>query len=129
MALTNHRILVVDDDREAARALSMLLQVKGNETRIATDGFDALYEADVFRPEIILLDIGLPKLNGYEVAKEIRHYPWGSDVLLIAVTGWTADEDRRLAMEAGFDLHLAKPVKIVDLEQKIVTAGSGISVG
>jgi DNA-binding response OmpR family regulator len=117
--LANRRILIVDDDRASAHAMSTLLLVKGNEVRTASDGFDALYEADIFRPEIILLDIGLPKLNGYEVAKEIKKNAWASDVLLVAVTAWSADEDRRLAMEAGFDLHLAKPVKVADLEEQI----------
>ncbi|MEO8487543.1 MAG: PAS domain S-box protein [Betaproteobacteria bacterium] len=105
-----HRILIVDDNRDAASSLAMLLEIEGNETFVAHDGAEALAAAERHRPEIVLLDIGLPVLNGYEVARRIREQPWGKHVLLVALTGWGQAEDRRKSREAGFDNHLVKPV-------------------
>jgi CheY-like chemotaxis protein len=104
------RILVVDDNRDSARTMAMLLKATGHETHIAFDGLEAVEAADVFRPEVVLLDIGLPKLNGYETAITIREQPWGKDMLLVAVTGWGQDDDRQKSKDAGFDFHLVKPV-------------------
>jgi PAS domain S-box-containing protein len=104
------RVLVVDDSADAAASLSMLLTLSGNTTRIAHDGLEALELAEKFRPEVILLDIGLPKLNGFEVCRRIRQRPWGRDVLVVALTGWGQDDDRRKSKDAGFDHHLVKPV-------------------
>jgi CheY-like chemotaxis protein len=104
------RILVVDDNRDGADSLSELLQMMGNDTRTAYDGQRGVALAEAYRPDVILLDIGLPTLNGYEVCHRIRQQPWGQDVLLIAVTGWGQDEDRRRSREAGFDHHIVKPV-------------------
>ena len=114
--LSQGRILIVDDNRDAADSLAMLLRFKGNDIRTAHDGVEALEVADIFHPEIVLLDIGLPKLNGYDVARRIRQQPWGQDVLLIALTGWGNDEDRRLSQEAGFNFHLVKPVELGALQ-------------
>jgi len=88
----------------------MMLQILGNEVRTAYDGIDAVRAAGEFRPQVILLDIGLPRLNGYETAERIRQEPWGESMLLAAVTGWGQKEDRRRSGEAGFDHHLVKPV-------------------
>ncbi|HVG08628.1 MAG TPA: ATP-binding protein [Thermoanaerobaculia bacterium] len=104
------RILVVDDNRDSAESLALLLQVTGNEVRTAFDGLEAVEEAERFRPDVVLLDIGMPKLNGYEAARRIRGEPWGKGMLLIAQTGWGQEEDRRRSQEAGFDAHLTKPV-------------------
>jgi PAS domain S-box-containing protein len=104
------RILVVDDNRDAADSLGMLLQMIGHEVRIAGDGLEAVGVAEAFEPDVILLDIGLPKLNGYQVAGRIREQR-GGDVVLIALTGWGQEEDRRRSTEAGFDHHLTKPVE------------------
>ena len=104
------RILVVDDNRDAAITLAMLLKVTGNETKTAHDGLEAVEAAEAFRPDVILLDIGLPKLNGYDAARRIREQPWGRGLVLIALTGWGQDEDRRRSSEAGFNHHLVKPV-------------------
>jgi CheY-like chemotaxis protein len=82
----------------------------GNEIRTAYDGEEAIIAAGTFRPEVVLLDIGLPKLNGYEACRQIRQQPWGKGIVLIAVTGWGQEEDRRRSHEAGFDKHLVKPV-------------------
>ena len=87
----------------------------GNETRTAYDGLEAVEAAEAFRPDVVLLDIGLPKLNGYEACRRIREQPWGKGVTIVAVTGWGQEEDRRRSQEAGFDHHLVKPVDPADI--------------
>jgi CheY-like chemotaxis protein len=114
-ALKGCRILVVDDNKDSAESLGMLLQLKDNDIRTAHDGLEAVTVAETFRPELVLLDIGLPKLNGYEVARHIRQQPWGRDTILVALTGWEQDEDRRRSQEAGFNFHIAKPVELAAL--------------
>jgi CheY-like chemotaxis protein/two-component sensor histidine kinase len=109
--LTGHRILVVDDNRDAAVSLADLLQLSGNQAHTCYDGLEAVRAAEVFRPDIVLLDIGLPKLNGYEVARRIREQPWGRALALVAMTGWGQEEDRERSRDAGFDAHLIKPVE------------------
>jgi len=104
------RILVVDDNRDGANSLAMMLKIMGNDTRTAYDGQAGVDVAGEFRPDVILLDIGLPKLNGHEASRYIREQSWGKGVVLIAVTGWGQDEDRRRSQEAGFDHHMVKPV-------------------
>ncbi len=107
---SSHRILIVDDNRDGAESLAMMLNVMGNETRVAFDGEEAVHLADSYRPDVMLLDIGLPKLNGYEVCRMIRQKRWSESLVLIAVTGWGQEHDRRRAKDAGFDHHLTKPV-------------------
>jgi CheY-like chemotaxis protein/two-component sensor histidine kinase len=104
------RILIVDDNRDAADSLGMMLRMMGNEIHTAYDGAAAVRVAGEFRPQVVLLDIGLPKLNGYEACRRIRQEPWGKSIIVIAVTGWGQDEDKRKADEAGFDRHMVKPV-------------------
>ena len=104
------KILVVDDNRDAADACASLLELSGHHVQTAYTGRHALELAETFRPHALLLDIGLPDFNGYELATKIRASPWGCDVMLIAVTGWGQEEDRRRALEAGCDHHLTKPV-------------------
>jgi PAS domain S-box-containing protein len=104
------RILIVDDNRDGATSLALLLTVNGHETDTAHDGLEAIEVAERFRPDTVLLDIGLPKLNGYEVCRRIREQPWAKDVLLVAVTGWGQEEDRYRSKEAGFNTHIVKPV-------------------
>ena len=116
------RILVVDDNEDAAITLAMLLQLKGSDTRLAHDGLDAIEQAEAFRPDVILLDIGLPKMDGYDACRAIRRQPWGSAITMIALTGWGQDDDRRKSMEAGFDLHLVKPVAPATLMKMLVEA-------
>jgi signal transduction histidine kinase len=108
--LTGHRILLADDNRDALDSLATLLQCDGHEVHTAGDGAEALEVAAECRPDIILLDIGMPKLDGYEVARRIRAEPWGKTAVLIALTGWGQDEDRRRSREVGFDSHLVKPL-------------------
>jgi PAS domain S-box-containing protein len=103
-------ILVVDDNRDAAESLAMLLQLTGHEAHTAHDGLEAVETAAQVRPDLILLDIGLPKINGYEVARRIRDQPWGKTMVLVALTGWGQDQDRQRSREAGFDGHIVKPV-------------------
>jgi signal transduction histidine kinase/ActR/RegA family two-component response regulator len=112
-----YRILVVDDNNDAARSLALLLKLTGHDTRTAHDGLEALEAAKQFRPDVVLLDIGLPKLNGYDTCRCLRAQPWGEKVVLLALTGWGQEEDRRRSMEAGFNFHLIKPVHPADLEK------------
>jgi two-component system CheB/CheR fusion protein len=104
------RILVADDNIDAAESLGMMLRLMGNEVRTVRDGQQAMDEAAAFRPDLAVLDIGMPRLNGYEVARLIRQQRWGKDVVLVALTGWGQEEDKRKAAEAGFDQHFTKPV-------------------
>jgi PAS domain S-box-containing protein len=110
------KILVVDDNRDAAESLSQLLQLFGHEVRVAHDGVEAIHAADVLRPDIVLLDLGMPKLNGYDAAREIRKHAGDRELTIIAVTGWGQEEDRRRSAEAGFDLHLTKPIDVKQLQ-------------
>jgi CheY-like chemotaxis protein len=106
------RILIVDDNRDAATSLAMLLKLIGNETHTAFDGLDAVEAAANLRPEVVLLDIGLPNLNGYEVCRRLRGQPGGKGMLVVALTGWGQEEDRQKCRDAGFDSHLVKPVEL-----------------
>lgn len=102
-------ILVVDDNKDAADALVALLSVQGYRASAAYSGSAAIRDADQVRPDVVLLDIGMPKLNGYDAARRLRAAAWGKQALLVALTGWGQDEDRRRTKEAGFDAHLVKP--------------------
>ena len=104
------RVLVADDNVDAAQTLAMLLQLHGHDTRVAHDGRAALAAFAAFAPDVALLDIGMPELNGFQVAERIRAQPRGADVRLVALTGWGQDHDRREALAAGFDRHFTKPV-------------------
>ena len=108
-AHATRRVLVVDDNADAAESLAMLLEVNGDNVRVAYDGEEALEAEGDFRPDVVLLDIGMPKLSGYDVAKRIREVR-GGKVLIVAITGWGQEDDRRRAREAGFDHHFTKPV-------------------
>jgi len=110
-AAKKRKILVVDDNRDSAVSLAMLLKLAGHQTSTAFTGAAALQAAEQDPPEVILLDIGLPDLSGYEVAKQIRTRPWGQSVTLVALTGWGQVEDRERSKLAGFDQHLIKPVE------------------
>lgn len=121
------RILVVDDNRDSAESLAMLLKLKGHETHTAFDGATAMNAAEKLRPNVMLLDIGMPRLNGYDVCRQIRSQPWGKDMVLIAQTGWGQEDDKRRTEEAGFNGHLVKPVdqaKLLKLFASLLPAGS-----
>ncbi len=111
------RVLVVDDNRDAADALARMLRLMGHEAHLAHDGPEAIQAAEALRPEVVLLDIGLPKMNGYDVARHLRRQAWGAGMTLIALTGWGGEEDRRRSAEAGMDEHLTKPVGLATLEK------------
>ena len=104
------RMLVVDDNTDTALSLATLLEIEGHEVFTAHDGLAAIESAHAHRPDVVLLDIGLPKLDGHEACGRIRSQPWGKKMIVIAVTGWGQDEDRRKSQDAGFDGHLVKPV-------------------
>ncbi len=116
-ATVQRRILVVEDNEDSAMSLGMMLKLMGHEIHIAHDGLAAVAAAEQFRPDLILLDIGLPKLNGYDACFRIRQQPWSSGMAIVALTGWGQEEDRRRSKEAGFDQHLVKPVQPADLEK------------
>jgi signal transduction histidine kinase len=118
-ATVRRRILIADDNRDAAESLSMLLELAGHEVRVAHLGRAALSLAQAFRPDTALLDIGMPDLSGYEVAQDLRRQPWATQIQLIALTGWGQENDRRRALEAGFDHHLTKPIDPDQLESVI----------
>jgi PAS domain S-box-containing protein len=112
-----HRILVVDDNVDSASSLALLLQFMGNEVRTAYNGVDGVEMAKAFRPDVILLDIGMPKLNGYDACRRIRELPWGRKPAIVALTGWGQEEDIQRSQEAGFDHHLVKPIEPAALEK------------
>lgn len=124
------RTLVVDDSHDCAESLAILLRLHGDEVELAHDGLEALEVAGRVRPHVVLLDIGLPKLNGYDTCRALRAQQWGRDMLVIAQTGWGQDEDRERAMRAGFDAHLVKPIDCAALMQVLESlskrAGGGL---
>jgi CheY-like chemotaxis protein len=109
-------ILLADDNRDACDSLEILLNLEGHDVRVAYDGESALELLESFRPDVALLDIGMPILNGYDVAAAVRKQAWGSNVRLVAVTGWGQSDDRQRAMAAGFDAHFVKPVDLTALQ-------------
>jgi CheY-like chemotaxis protein/anti-sigma regulatory factor (Ser/Thr protein kinase) len=114
-----HRIMVADDNPDSATTLSLMLEVMGHEVRVARDGQEAVELAAQFRPEAILLDIGMPRMNGYDACRAIRAEPWAARTLIVALTGWGQDGDKNRSKEAGFDRHLVKPVEPAMLESMI----------
>jgi PAS domain S-box-containing protein len=121
--LPGRRILVVDDNQDAAKMLAMLLNLGGHTTQLAHDGLAAVSAAETFRPDLVLLDLGLPKLSGLDAARQIRQQPWGQSMHLVALTGWGQEEDRRKSSEAGFNHHLVKPVNHAELNELIAGLG------
>ncbi len=118
------RILVVDDNRDSASTLAILLRLMGNVTKTANDGAEAVEAASDFRPDVVLLDIGLPIFDGYEACRRIRQQPGGAEMVMVAVTGWGQDEDRARSSEAGFDHHLVKPVDQATLAEILASVTS-----
>jgi signal transduction histidine kinase/ActR/RegA family two-component response regulator len=116
LSLSSRKILVVDDNRDAAESLAAMLRIDGNEVCTSLDGASALHAVSSHAVDVAFIDIGMPGMNGYEVARAIRNSKAGSDMLLVALTGWGQAEDRRKALEAGFDAHLTKPARVEDIE-------------
>ena len=100
----------MDDNQDSTDSLAMLLKIMGNEVGMAYDGEQAVEAAEAMRPDVVLLDIGMPKLDGYGACRRIREQPWGHGMFLVALTGWGQEEDRRRTEEAGFNRHMIKPV-------------------
>lgn len=114
-----HRILVADDNADVAESLAMMLRLMGNEVRTVCDGLQAIEQTTAFAPEMVLLDIGMPGMDGYEAARRIRAQHWDRPLVLVALTGWGQEEDRRRSLAAGFDHHFTKPVSPVNLERLV----------
>jgi CheY-like chemotaxis protein len=119
------RILVVDDNQDSAESLAFLLELQGHEVRAAFDGPQALDLARSFEPDLVVLDIGLPRMNGYEVALRLREERGTDGLVLIALTGYGQEEDHRRSREAGFDHHLVKPVDLEKLQELLRTGAEG----
>jgi CheY-like chemotaxis protein len=119
-----HRVLVADDNTDSAQSLAMLLELRGYEVQTVSDGLEAVRVASQFIPDAILLDIGMPHLNGYDAARRIREHSWGKDALIIAQTGWGQERDLQHSRRAGFDAHLTKPIDFSVL-MRIFGAGPG----
>jgi CheY-like chemotaxis protein len=114
---TNHRrILVADDNTDAASTLGAMLELMGHEVMTASDGADAVEKAIAFQPEIIFLDVGMPRMNGYDACEAIRKSPGGDRMTIIALTGWGQESHKKRSREAGFDRHFVKPVALEDLQ-------------
>ena len=113
------RILVADDNLDAAASLGMLLELQGHEVRVVYDGLAAVEVAATFLPDIVLLDIAMPQLNGYDACGQIRAQAPDANMLIVALTGWTGDDMKRRAREAGFDFYLIKPVEVPALEKMV----------
>jgi len=116
------RVLIADDNHDAAVSLSMLLQSMGHDTRVVHDGIEALEAAELFRPDVVLLDIGMPRLDGYETARRLASQPWAAAAQIVAVTGWGQETDRQRAKDAGFHRHLVKPVDL-DVLREVMSDG------
>jgi CheY-like chemotaxis protein len=120
---SKRRILVVDDNHDSAESMVMMLTLLGNEVQMARDGVEAVRVAEQFRPEIILMDVGMPRLNGLDATRQIRSEPWGRTMTIVALTGWGQQSDRLQSKEAGCDSHLVKPVNLAELEELLAEAG------
>lgn len=116
-AAKKRRVALVDDHVDSAKSLAMLLSLDGHEVQVANDGVAGYELVERMKPEVVLLDIGMPKMNGYEVCRRIRQQPWGKGIVLIALTGWGQDEDRRTTEAVGFNAHLVKPVDHLELKK------------
>jgi len=118
-AVAGRRVLVVDDNADAAETVAAYLRLEGHETKVVTEGAEVLGSARVFEPQVVVLDIGLPGLDGYQIARQLRSHPETSEALLVAVTGYGRDEDRARAADAGFDCHFVKPADPVEIQAAI----------
>src|SRR5262245_16242642 len=122
------RVLIVEDNADGAETLAALLRLEGFAIEVARDGLDALEVADRMQPDVVLLDIGLPKVNGYDVCRHIRTSAWGTKTAVIALTGWGQEEARARSARAGIDLHLVKPVRDADLLRAVRSFGQRAAI-
>jgi PAS domain S-box-containing protein len=114
------RILITDDNHDAAESLGLLLELAGHEIHLAHNGLESMQAAETFLPDVALLDIGMPQMNGYELARYIRAQPWGASMILVAITGWGQEQDKKRSLEAGFDYHLTKPVDFSEISKLLL---------
>lgn len=119
------RILVVDDNVDSAQSMAMMLELSGHQVAMAYDGVEAIQLAEEFLPDVAFLDLGMPRLNGYEAARTIREKAWGRQILLVALTGWGQEDDKRRTREAGFNAHIVKPIDFAALEELLATTPDG----
>jgi PAS domain S-box-containing protein len=126
---SKRRVLVVDDHRDSAASMAMMLELMGDEVRIVHDGIEAVETARTYRPEVILMDVGMPRLNGYEATRRIREQPGAKEIVIVALTGWGQDEDRARSQEAGCNGHLVKPVSLPDLEKLLNSLRKDVVAG
>jgi CheY-like chemotaxis protein/anti-sigma regulatory factor (Ser/Thr protein kinase) len=126
---SKRRILVADDNPDVAEAFEIMLRMIGHDVETAHDGIEVVEKAEEFRPDIIMLDIGMPKLNGYDAARHFRKQPWAKDVVLVAITGWGDEKDKGRSQEAGFDIHLVKPVDPLALNRILGSVPASKKVG
>jgi len=117
--VSKRRIMVVDDNQDSAESMAQMLRLFDNEVVVAHDGLAAVEIAERVRPEIVLMDVGMPRMNGYDATRRIREQPWGRDLVVIALTGWGQDNDRERSEQAGCDGHLVKPVSLSNLEEML----------
>ena len=115
---------MVDDNRDSADSLSTMLRLLGHEVAVAYEGLEAVEAAPAFRPDVALLDLGMPRLNGYDTARRIRQQRGCEGMVLVALTGWGQEEDKRRSREAGFDAHLIKPVDLAALGELLKGVGA-----
>jgi CheY-like chemotaxis protein len=125
-ASRKRRVLVADDNVDAATSMAMMLEIMGNEVRAVHDGEAAVEAAQTFRPHVILLDIGMPKLNGYDACRRIRSQPDNKHVVIAALTGWGQDKDKSSSEQAGFNHHLVKPVDPIALQKLLSAVEPGV---
>lgn len=121
--MPQRRVLVVDDNKDAGNSMGMLLKYLGSDVQVVHDGARALATMESYRPDVVLLDIGMPGMDGFEVARQVRQRPEFNNVMLIALTGWGQAEDRNRTQAAGFDYHLVKPADITALQSLLISAG------
>jgi len=121
-----YRVLVVDDNRDAKETLSRLIRMLGHQVETASDGAEAIGAAESFQPEIVVMDLGMPVMDGFEAAKRIRQQPWGTGMMLVAATGWGQDHDKQRTRVAGFDHHLVKPIELAELQKVFDLAGQPV---
>jgi len=125
--VVRRRVLIVDDNKDAAEWLATLLSLSGHETHVALDGDQAIKAAERLRPDAVLLDIGLPRADGYDVCRRIRQQSWGRDLMMVALTGWGQEEDRQKSRDAGFNAHLVKPVDEQIILDLLASLPSGVT--
>ena len=113
----SRRVLVVDDNQDSVDSMVMLLELLGNQVYTARDGIEAVEAAERFRPDLVLMDMGMPRMNGYDATRRIREQPWGREMIIIALTGWGQEDDKVRSYEAGCDTHIVKPIDVTKLEE------------